>query len=64
MTGVQTCALPILVIAHRLSTITDADVIIVLDDGRVVETGTHDELRRAGGLYEDLYETLVRAEHA
>ena len=51
-----------LVIAHRLSTITDADLILVLDDGRVVERGTHDELRHSGGLYEDLYETLVRAE--
>ena len=45
-----------------MSTITDADLIVVLDDGRVVETGTHDELRRSGGLYGELYETLVRAE--
>jgi len=51
-----------LVIAHRLSTITDADQIVVLDDGRIVERGTHESLRRAGGLYEELYETLVRAE--
>ena len=53
-----------LVIAHRLSTIADADVIVVLDDGRIVESGTHEELRRAGGLYEELYETLMRAEAA
>ncbi len=51
-----------LVIAHRLSTITDADQILVLDDGRIVERGTHEQLRRSGGLYEELYETLVRAE--
>jgi len=51
-----------LVIAHRLSTITSADQIIVVDDGKVVEQGTHDELRSLGGLYDSLYENLVRTD--
>ncbi len=49
-----------LVIAHRLSTITSADQIIVIDDGVIAERGTHDELRELGGLYDTLYENLVR----
>jgi ATP-binding cassette subfamily B protein len=46
-----------LVIAHRLSTVRDADLILVLDDGRVVEHGRHDELLADGGLYSELYRT-------
>ena len=43
------------VIAHRLSTIVDADVILVIDNGKVVESGTHETLLEKGGLYSEIY---------
>jgi ABC-type multidrug transport system fused ATPase/permease subunit len=49
-----------IVIAHRLSTVRNADVIAVIDDGEVRETGKHDELIAFSGMYRDLYETQFK----
>lgn len=46
-----------IVIAHRLSTVRRADEILVIDEGRIVESGPHEDLLTAGGLYSELYET-------
>ena len=51
-----------IVIAHRLSTILAADMILVMDKGRIVERGTHEELLATGGIYSQLYETQFRSE--
>jgi ATP-binding cassette subfamily B protein len=48
-----------LVIAHRLSTVRNADLILVVDGGRIVQSGTHRELLHSGGLYADLYRTQL-----
>lgn len=50
------------IIAHRLSTIRDADTIIVMKDGSIVETGNHDELYKANGFYRELYDSQFEGE--
>ena len=47
-------------IAHRLSTVHRADAIIVLEDGRIIERGTHQELLASDGLYSQIYELQLR----
>jgi len=51
-----------ILISHRVSTVKDADKIVVLDDGQIVEQGTHEELLALGGIYADLYEKQLLEE--
>ena len=51
----------LLVVAHRLETIRHADRIVCIDDGRIVESGTHDELLGAGGRYREFWSTRERS---
>ena len=52
------------VIAHRLSTIRNADLILVMKDGNIIEQGNHDELMAADGFYADLYNSQFTEEVA
>ncbi|MCP4539337.1 MAG: ATP-binding cassette domain-containing protein, partial [Chloroflexi bacterium] len=52
------------VIAHRLSTIRDADRLLVIDDGRIIERGTHEELLAMGGFYRNLYTSQFKGQVA
>jgi ATP-binding cassette subfamily B protein len=43
------------IVAHRISTVKEADLVVVLDEGRVAEVGSHDELLASGGVYTQLF---------
>jgi ATP-binding cassette subfamily B protein len=47
----------VILISHRITTLSAADKIIVLDGGRIVEEGNHEQLKTAGGIYQKIYET-------
>jgi len=51
----------LVMIAHRLSTIQNADQILVIDEGKIIEKGTHNELIREKGLYDDFWQRRVKA---
>jgi ATP-binding cassette subfamily B protein len=51
-----------IIVSHRVSTVRDADSIVVLDDGRIIEQGTHAELVRLGGLYAAMYRRQLLSE--
>ena len=51
-----------ILISHRISTVKDADHIIVLNDGSIVETGTHEQLLEQNGIYAGIYETQLLQE--
>ena len=48
------------IIAHRLSTIKNANLILVMDEGNIIEQGTHDELMKKNGFYADLYNSQFK----
>ena len=49
-----------IIVAHRLSTVKHVDRIIVLKEGKIIETGSHEELLKTGGHYAELYDTYFR----
>ena len=51
-----------IIVSHRISTVREADQILVLEDGRIAERGTHDALSRSGGLYAELYKKQLLEE--